>query len=214
MKDIVLALFMENGYEFHFGNDDMYVLKHRVYDDFWIVMDYRENLMEIQPEILSFVSKQVLGVHKSAEKNISMIIPMKVNAITDSTKQMIIDIEDDPFCFKKYVIAYTDDDLKEAAPMIDPTSLADILMEKSSFVALQSEIEDFSSRIGKYHLLYMLAHKLPFLMINVTPKSSDTLVNHFIPKGEKQQEMYEWAINVNPECIEQELIEKHLKHMQ
>ena len=213
MKDILQVLFEANEYTLHFHNKDFLVFKHASYDDFWVVLDYKEDLVEKQSIFFSLIIDQVLRAYKTAEKNISMIIPMKVDAFTDYTKQVIIDLEDDPFYFKKFVIPYTDKDIQEVLQILDPINIVDTIMDRQSFSSLKCEMEDYNQRVGAYHLLYSFVHKLPFLMMNVTPKSSDTLVNHFVPKDEKQQEIYEWASNVNPEYIEQEMIDKYIKHI-
>ncbi|MDE6408954.1 MAG: hypothetical protein K2K81_01730 [Muribaculaceae bacterium] len=215
MKEILKVLFEINEYNLYNGNENIPVFKHAIHDDFWIVSDYRENLLETQSEVLSYVTElNEFNSNKSVEKNISMIILMKVEALTDTLKQIIIDLEDDPFCFKKYVISYTDKDLQDALPLFDPKNIMRTLMDRYTFSLLKCEEEDSNQRVGAYHLLYSLAHKLPFLMMNVTPQKADGLVNHFIPKSESQKQIYEWAINVNPKKIENELINKYLKPRQ
>ena len=216
MKDILKRLFIDNGYNCHYSDEKIYVLKHRDYDDFWIIRNYSKNLQYEQYDNLSFVTEQVFHEHKTVEKNISMIITMKVSSITNKTNQTIIELEDDPFCFKKYVIHYADIDLQELEPMIDPVTIApntitDIIMDRMSFSDLKNEIVDFKQRVGKFHLLYMLAHKLPFLLMNVTRQSAESLTNHFTPSTQLQKDTYDWAINVKLDNIKTELEAKYNK---
>lgn len=103
---------------------------------------------------------------KDFDKNASLLIIYKREE-TDIKKKHVFKIEEDPFQFKKYVLTYTDDSLVNLKAKIkDDNSemLLNLLVDENIF----NEYKDTHQNHSWHNLLYNIAHKLPFLNINVT----------------------------------------------
>lgn len=98
--------------------------------------------------------------------------------------ESIIEIENDPYYFKKYVLAYTQDSSQQLFNLLSKDysgiSLSDIMMMPKSFSKLQEE-----NVFGPYHLLYSLAHKVPFLAMDIKPKNYDEVAKLNIEEEDK-----------------------------
>lgn len=106
----------------------------------------------------------------SFNKNTSMLILWECST-SEINKGLVQVIEEDPYQFKKYVIPYTDETLSDLSENIDEeisTSLTELLANNSVF-------QDYKNNYGTYnwrHLLYTIAHKLPFLDIHIDENQS------------------------------------------
>lgn len=98
--------------------------------------------------------------------------------------ESIIEIENDPYYFKKYVLAYTQDSSEQLFNLLSTDysgiSLSDIMMMPKSFSKLQKE-----NVFGPYHLLYSLAHKVSFLTMDIKPKNFDEVAKLNIEEEDK-----------------------------
>lgn len=120
---------------------------------------------------------------KDFDKNTSLLIISK-RENSEIERQNIFKIEEDPFQFKKYVLTYTDDSLVNLKLKIvedNSERLLSLLVDESIFNEYKESHQDYSW----HNLLYNIAHKLPFLKINVAinqnlenlfAKSKDELV--------------------------------------
>ena len=99
------------------------------------------------------------------DKNTSLLIISK-RENSEIERQSIFKIEEDPFQFKKYVLTYTDDSLLNLKSKIEEDNseqLLNLLVDESIFNEYKVSHQDYSW----HNLLYNIAHKLPFLKINV-----------------------------------------------
>lgn len=120
---------------------------------------------------------------KDFDKNTSLLIISK-RENSEIERQNIFKIEEDPFQFKKYVLTYTDDSLVNLKSKIEEDNsvrLLNLLVDESIF----NEYKESHQHYSWHNLLYNIAHKLPFLKINVAinqnlenlfAKSKDELV--------------------------------------
>ena len=89
----------------------------------------------------------------------------KVEYINDANKNWAVEVETDKFFFKKYVLLYTDSAwnmLKDNILVYKEKSLSAYLVETENFEKLKADTPD-----GAYSLLYGIAHKLPFLLVEM-----------------------------------------------
>lgn len=149
--------------------------------DYWAICSNFD--LEKQAELFQRLIKQDY-VEPSFQKNISLLYVMGVDNI-DLSKidPSIIAIENDPFFFKKYVLAYTQGASDELYSLLtdefSDIALSDIVLTSDCFNRLKEE-----STFGPYHLLYSIAHKIPFLKFIIQPKDYDAIGTFQIEKEE------------------------------
>lgn len=189
--------FNDYGYNIHWQcqKSNFIVLKHKTYNDFWILSS-EFNINERQKHISVIYEENVCSEYPSALKNTSLLYVKKQNTVElDKEDRCIIEIENNPYHFKKYVLTYTDAVFNDFVNIFEKKdrdfSLAKELMKKSNFEALKGE-EFF----GPYHLLYSIGHKLPFAVVDVMKKEFDSGVPTFT---EEEMEVVK-SLNSYDEC--------------
>lgn len=175
ITDFLFTCFKTYGYEIHWRCQDLnfIVLKHSVYNDFWILTsDFDIN--ERQKQLSAVYNDNVCSEYPSALKNTSLLYVKKQNTVDlDKEDKCIIEVENNPYHFKKYVLAYTDAAFNIFIKLFEirknEFSISKELMKKDNFEKLKEE-----NSFGPYHLLYSIAHKLPFAVIDVMLKKFDS----------------------------------------
>lgn len=175
ITDFLGACFKTYGYEIHWRCQDLnfIVLKHSVYNDFWILTsEFDTN--ERQKQLSAVYGDNVCAEYPSALKNTSLLYVKKQNTVDlDKEDKYIIEVENNPYHFKKYVLAYTDAAFNNFMKLFEVNergfSISKEPMEKGNFEKLKEE-----NSFGPYHLLYSIAHKLPFAVIDVMQKKFDS----------------------------------------
>lgn len=157
------------------------VLKHRVYSDFWILSS-EFDINERQKQFSSVYEDKVCSEYPSALKNTSLLYVRKQNTVDlDKEDKCIIEIENNPYHFKKYVLAYTEAAFNQFMNLFevrdDGFSISNELMKKDNFEKLKEE-----NSFGPYHLLYSIAHKLPFAVVDIKQKKFDSGAPTFTEK--------------------------------
>lgn len=175
ITDFLFTCFKTYGYEIHWRCQDLnfIVLKHSVYNDFWILTS-EFDINERQKQLSSVYEDNVCSEYPSALKNTSLLYVKKQNTVDlDKEDKCIIEVENNPYHFKKYVLAYTDVAFNNFIKLLEVSeggfSISKELMEKGNFEKLKKE-----NSFGPYHLLYSIAHKLPFAVIDVMLKKFDS----------------------------------------
>lgn len=159
---LIIEIFEHNDYFAisDIQSDNPYVLKHKTFEDFWIVAEGLSAFTN-QDELYDKFNEKFGKRYPLAEKNTSLLL------LVDTDKQQedydAVKIENDSLFFKKYVLPYTGESfhvLKEKMKSSDDISFEDLIMKDESFVALRRGE-------GYAVLLYTIVHKLPFLPIQV-----------------------------------------------
>lgn len=206
MNKFIIGLFKQFNYEEVGGADDISFIKHKNYADFWIIVNAVDAFkLEDQETIAEKAKTTIFNQHKEAEKNTSLLVLLEVEQISEGILETIIEIENDPFYFKKYVLAYTTKSSKETIEKISPENFSSMLMQPKSFKALKDEAEVSDP----YHLLYSIAHKLPFLMTDVQVQDTSLFSNQYIP-SEEMLDAFNWmqSIDLDAEDFETEVLNK------
>lgn len=206
MNKFIIGLFKQFNYEEVGGADDISFIKHKNYADFWIIVNAVDAFkLEDQETIAEKAKTTIFNQHKEAEKNTSLLVLLEVEQISEGILDTIIEIENDPFYFKKYVLAYTTKSSKETIEKISPENFSSMLMQPKSFKALKDEAEVSDP----YHLLYSIAHKLPFLMTDVQVQDTSLFSNQYIP-SEEMLDAFNWmqSIDLDAEDFETEVLNK------
>lgn len=183
MKEVLRKIFSDNSFErqgFEFG--DYYSSK--VKSENYIVY-FIDNLVNVNiDEILNdkIYSIGVANINKEMKKNTSVIFVTKTNnsELNNIEKKLIFKIEEDPYFYKKYVLWYTDEELKNVNLYIDDMTKS--LMNKELFQNMKDVLELDSQQIdneekGKvysYMLLCRIFIKLPFLSLKSIYNKSDS----------------------------------------
>lgn len=175
ITDFLFTCFKTYGYEIHWRcqNLNFIVLKHSVYNDFWILTS-EFDINERQKQLSAVYEDNVCSEYPSALKNTSLLYVKNQNTVNlDKEDNCIIEIENNPYHFKKYVLAYTDAAFNNFIKLFEirenEISISKELMKKDNFEKLKEE-----NSFGPYHLLYSIAHKLPFAVIDVVQKKFDS----------------------------------------
>ncbi len=161
--------------------------KHREFDDFWMICticgDY--NVDELQEKVYNNLEPLRKDFPES-EKSTSLLILQNLDDVAQHNYQKVIDDENNIYFFKKYVIQYTDDEWDAAHSLIAQgfNGLGELLMKTEVFE--QVKLHENSP----YHLLYTIAHKLPFVMMHVERKEYDP--NPTIIINEELQSLFNW----------------------
>lgn len=191
MKELIGKIFKNNNFELlgEFDNIDFY--NNKDYTSFYLVNyidltkysndKYFEELNELEDRYIGRENqvrlKDLLYENidndedkKALDKNLSAVYVIKVN---DSKKfydnrNLIYEIEESPYFFKRYVLAYTQEQLAELKNTI---SNGDIYAEIYTDEYLSKFVDDFdeykklmnNEGDGYYELLVRLFCKLPFL---------------------------------------------------
>lgn len=206
MNKFIVGLFKHFNYEIlEFDKtDNISFIRHCNYKDFWIIVNAEEEFKLEDQETIAEKAKTIFAQFKEAEKNTSLLVLLQVKQINERISDTIIEIENDPFYFKKYVLAYTESS-KETIEKYCIESFSSILMQPNNFQALKDEA-DISD---PYHLLYSIAHKLPFLMTDVQIQDITLLSNQYSP-SEELQDAFNWmqSIDFDAEDIAKEVLDK------
>ena len=175
ITDFLFTCFKTYGYETHWQCQELnfIVLKHRAYNDFWILSS-EFNLNERQKQISAVYEDKVCAEYPSAMKNTPLLYVKKQNSVDlDKEDKYIIGVENNPYHFKKYVLAYMDTAFNSFIKLFEirdnTFSISKELMKIDNFEKLKEE-----NSFGPYHLLYSIAHKLPFAVIDVVQKKFDS----------------------------------------
>lgn len=175
MRDLIKILFDVHNFklnELEFG--DLYTSNdERKY--YWLVVEPSDvsKVIELQDEWFEKCKEQIDT--KEFDKNTSLLV-LANNDINEIQKKEILSIEEDPFQFKKYVLLFTSDILKKLLEQTEngnPEKILELIVNESVFNNYKNNYLEPTWR----HLLYNLAHKLPFLKINV--EVNQTLDNLF-----------------------------------
>lgn len=161
LTDLIYHEFEKANYE----SVDKLLWKHKFYMDFWFVyaIDGNYELEEVQNQVYEGLSELRMK-EPEMEKNTSLLILNKVGKDGKNRERIIAD-ENDVYVFKKYVIQYTQEEWEAIRTAIEEgVPLSDLLMKEEHFASLKE------SPNGPLGLLYNIAHKLPFVTMNVTKK--------------------------------------------
>ncbi|SKA64350.1 hypothetical protein SAMN02745213_01525 [Succinivibrio dextrinosolvens DSM 3072] len=212
IKKIIFTEFLNYDYEIILNQGTIFVFKHKVFDDFWAVC-YEKFDLSLQHDMYETVIKVIADLYPCAKKNTSLLVLSDLNKEYLSTDE-IVELEKDPFFFKKYVLPYSEELSQKLQYLLishNAKSISDLIMLQESFNALIEEID-----YGMYHLLYCIAHKLPFIPIKAEQKTmqqrdlflsdSDEIsaLNEVLSINGNVQSVYEQLkLKIEQECYEQ-----------
>lgn len=170
INDILLGSSFESIKSFEFG--ELYQSSQNDVFYYWLVVQ-TDNLT---PELINSIQDEYFDECKkvvdspSFNKNTSLLILYETNP-SEIMKGLVQLIEEDPYQFKKYVIPYTNEaltGLKDQVKTEIYTNVKLLISDNSVFQEYKSDYNNYNWR----HLLYTLAHKLPFLELLIEENQS------------------------------------------
>lgn len=158
-SDFIQKQFEENAYSvLGIVHEGVLFLKNNEHEDYWLVavgVECYQNQDILFQEMQSTFYKE----YPLAVKNTSLLILYDTK--TDLLgRNALIEIENDPLYFKKYVLCYTNKSHEELVKILKGSTVADKAMENEAFTCMLKEKE-----FGPASLLYNIMHKLPFIPI-------------------------------------------------
>lgn len=155
--DFIRKQFEENGYSvlgtIHNG---VLFLKNKEHEDYWLIALSLE-CYQNQDNLFQEIQSSFLEDYPLAIKNSSLLIlyDTETNLLESNA---LIEIENDPLYFKKYVLCYTEESYNELTDKLKGLSVADLAMNNEVFTSMMNE-----NVFGPASLLYSIMHKLPFI---------------------------------------------------
>ncbi len=190
--ELITSEFLAADYEKVKSNNNGIIFRHTVHADYWIILT-EFNISE-QEHI--FATFQRVVDKPDAEKNVSLLWVRNINARTQSFNDESVEIENDPLFFKKYVLLYTDEEWNGVIQNLPPTKdtkLSTLLMDTKLFNCLKSNQTNYAT------LLYSIAHKLPFLMIDARHKDYNDVDTFIELLSEDDKSTLQWVKAINSE---------------
>ncbi|MGA9212025.1 ABC-three component system middle component 1 [Kaistella sp.] len=173
MESIINSLFEEVGLEaqltefgkvYYFGNANQF--------SFWLVIETTDlsSIIENQSKFFT-VSKELLK-NEWFDKNANLLILCKSSLESPLDKNQLIDIEENPFLFKKQILFYTENEKQKLLEAITASNLTTKKFFEQKLLS-NSIFEQHKTNLNNNafeSLLYRVAHKVPFLNIKVIQK--------------------------------------------
>ncbi len=173
MKSKIRNLFIDSNYEFiESTSGDLYFLNNEIQKDaksFWLVIESEDlNIIDFQSELFDESIKAFNS--KDTSKNISLIILKKITSKKDvhDLKSSILHIEEDPFLFKKYVLYYSDEELKQLGEVVNELPLLEFIKTKSTSSECFETYKEDPFAFNWQSLIYRILLKVPFLDLEIT----------------------------------------------
>ncbi|PVD50143.1 hypothetical protein DC498_21245 [Terrimonas sp.] len=167
MINLISRIFEEAGLEEKANTDfKIYALKEQ--QNYWVIVQYDDLDKIISEQIELFVKAKEIIQEPTFDKNANLLVLNKVDAISNIKPESLLQIEENPYHFKKSILYYTEVELKNlsdtigdsiALPTIESLILTDTIFEKHK---MYFDANDFES------LVYRMAIKIPFIKIKIT----------------------------------------------
>lgn len=136
---------------------------------FWLVIQETniDSLLQNQAEL--FNACKIVCHDDEFDKNVSMLILWDTGGklVIDEMKKKIINIEENPFLFKKYVLYYSQAEYEDLNNQIKGAHFIDFLNAQIISSETFSYYKENSTGQNWQSLLYRISIKMPFININV-----------------------------------------------
>lgn len=169
MINIINKIFVEAGLEEKpYADFKIYILKEQ--KNFWVIVqcdgDKINNVLNEQIEL--FVKTKEIVQDPTFDKNVNLLVLNKVSKLDDVKLDDLLQIEENPYHFKKSVMYYTKEELKNLTSAIDEsnvlTSIESLILKEEIFEQHKTNFDANSFE----SLVYRMAIKIPFLKIRIS----------------------------------------------
>jgi len=146
----------------------IYKLSEEEKKSFWLVVTSENIDVILEQQSKYFENCKEAISDPALEKNLSLLILHRTSNLLDpSLKQKVLEIEENPYFFKKNVLYFTQNELdallKLSTSIIDMDFLGAHISSKKTFTAYKENLNNESWQ----SLLYRLAIKIPFVKLNL-----------------------------------------------
>jgi len=149
-------------------NFKTYILKEQ--KNYWVIVQYDgdsiNNVLNDQIEI--FVKTKEIVQESTFDKNANLLILNRVPKLEDVKFDNLLQIEENPYHFKKSILYYTDEELKNLNIVIGEsnalTSIETLILKDEIFEQHKTNFDTNSFE----SLIYRIAIKIPFIKIGIT----------------------------------------------
>ncbi|PBJ14365.1 ABC-three component system middle component 1 [Flavobacterium sp. ACN6] len=168
MKTIIDRLLIDIGLESVLSDlGPVYYFKDENVHSYWMVVESSDLSSLLEKQADYFVQAKEKVKNEWFEKNASLLILHKPISLDAVNKDQIIDIEENPYLFKKQVLLYTEEEKEKLIEAINISGLniRDFIEKK---ILTEEVFEYHKTSINNNNfesLLYRIAHKIPFVMI-------------------------------------------------
>ena len=195
MLRIILNEFEINGYVIIGDSDGLFYLKHRDYNDFWMVC-YGNFSLDAQSDMYEQYLERFAPRYPMVRKNTSLIILAQEGT---NTPEEIVAIENDPYLFKKYFLLYSQESVDGLYVLLANQNgglipIEQVMVNPDLFTHLKEE-----TTMGAYHLLYAITHKLPILPVRV---NHEDLLDTNLQLNVEQRLCLEWCMGLSDNADE------------
>lgn len=179
MKEILNKIFHEKNFDKTIRTDEITFFQ-KVNQEYFFTVSYNEDELwtfftsEKTDDIIS-IQNELYEKNEDIKKNTSLIIYVKTNdfgSFFEKNKKMIYRIEEDEYYFRKFVVVYTDNSIKNiTSHKIISNKLREILLESDRMEVFEEEYymdEEFFLTMQLYVKLSFLTYQIkdkPFVSI-------------------------------------------------
>lgn len=169
MIDLIKKIFIAAELEEKPNTDfKIYILKDQ--KNYWVIAQYEgddiNNVLNDQIEL--FVKTKELVQEPTFDKNVNLLILNKVSKLENVKFDNLLNIEENPYHFKKTILYYTDEELKNLNAVIGEsnalTSIESLILKDEIFEQhkISFDTNSFES------LIYRIAIKIPFIKMRIS----------------------------------------------
>ncbi len=175
------SIFHNNDFETVFDNDDLKVLKRNdnsKFEYFVIVElnDLKNVLKEKQLDYLKIIKENIKD--KEVDKNSTLLFCFKNESLplqADVYKN-ILEIEEDPYYFRKLVLPYTQQQLEKIREL---NNFDQIIEEPKKFEEFKRECKSQNLTDSIYEIVSQLYIKLPFFKLPVITETKNIVLDEY-----------------------------------
>lgn len=167
MKNLIKQLFINEGFTSIDLNSKIFFTKDIIgISYYWLVVQVDSLSTVIDSQDIWFEDCKDNIKLKDFDKNTSLLVLTEIEHSIAWKKEVLL-IEEDPFQFKKYVLGYTQDQLRELlsfSTIGEPEAIKNLITNETTF----NDYKNSYSEYTWHNLLYTISQKLPFIKLNVT----------------------------------------------
>lgn len=149
-------------------NFKTYILKEQ--KNYWVIVQYDGDSINkvLNDQIEIFVKTKELVQESTFDKNANLLILNRVPKLEDVKFDNLLQIEENPYHFKKSILYYTDEELKNLNIAIGEsnalTTIETLILKDEIFEHHKTNFDTNSFE----SLIYRIAIKIPFIKIGIT----------------------------------------------
>ncbi|MBR9774378.1 MAG: hypothetical protein GYB55_04965 [Cytophagales bacterium] len=187
MINLISRIFEEAGLE-EKANADFKIFALKEQQNYWLIVHYDDIDKVISEQIELFVKAKEIIQDPAFDKNANLLVLNRVEAISDIKSESLLQIEENPYHFKKSVLYYTEEELKNLGDAIgdspEHNTIESLLLTEKIFEQhkLHFDANAFES------LLYRMAIKIPFIKIKITQTNNLKSLEEINKKSVKNNE--------------------------